>query len=133
MRALHFLKMILMFAIALVVFGFVTKELWNWLMPSIFGLRSIRISEAIGLVLLGKILFGGIHKHGHGRPNWNRRREWKQKMKARWNEMSEEERARFRSGMRGRWNCGGFEYDNKWGAEQAVEEGAGPVAGEGVR
>jgi hypothetical protein len=117
MRALHFLKMLVMFVIAIAVFGFVTKELWNWLMPSIFGLRAIKFSEAIGLVVLGKILFGGIHKHGHGRPNWNRKREWKRRMKMRWESMSEEERAKARAGMRNCWPGRGRE-------EQPTEQAA---------
>ena len=86
-------------AVGVIVFGFVTKELWNWLVPSIFGLRAITFWQAVGLVLLGKILFGGFHKHGHGGGNWNRKREWKRRMKARWEAMTPEEREKFRAGM----------------------------------
>jgi hypothetical protein len=114
MRALKVLKVVLFVALAVTVFGWATKELWNWLMPSIFGLRPITFFEAIGLCLLGKILFGGFHKHGHGN-----HRGWKRKMKERWANMSEEERERFRSGMKARWNCGGLGQDERR-AEQSV-------------
>ncbi len=35
-----------------------TMLLWNWLMPSIFGLRQITWLEALGLMLLVHFLFG---------------------------------------------------------------------------
>jgi hypothetical protein len=96
-RLLKGLKMLLFGVVALLVFGLVTRELWNWLMPSIFGLRAITFLQALGLVLLSKILFGGFHRHGGGRRGWKR--------EERWASMSEEERERFRAGMRGRRWC----------------------------
>jgi len=38
--------------------------LWNWLMPAIFNLGVITYFQAIGLAILGRLLFGGMH-HGH--------------------------------------------------------------------
>ena len=49
--------------------------LWNWLMPLIFGLGNISYIEAIGLLILSKILFTGIGK----RPSpyyYGRRKYW---------------------------------------------------------
>jgi hypothetical protein len=40
------------------VFGTFVQLLWNWLMPSIFGLRNVTYLEAIGLLLLSRLLFG---------------------------------------------------------------------------
>ena len=40
------------------LFGNVIMWLWNWLMPSLFGLRTIGFWEGLGLLLLAKILFG---------------------------------------------------------------------------
>ena len=94
------IKVVLVVIIAFLVFGFVTMHLWNWLMPMIFGLTPITFWQAIGLVLLSKILFGGFHRHGGGG-----RANWKRKMEQRWAQMSPEERERMRAGMRGRW-CG---------------------------
>jgi hypothetical protein len=96
-RFLKGIKILLFLVAACFIFGFVTEHLWNWLMPSIFGLRWITFWQALGLVVLGKILFGGFHKHGSGG-----RREWKRRMDARWAQMSVEDREKFRAGMRGR-------------------------------
>lgn len=103
-RALHILKVLVIVAVAFVVFGFVTMELWNWLMPAVFGLKAISFGQAVGLVVLSKILLGGF------RPPWAGRRRWRRQMEERWMErwmqMSPEERERFSAGLRGRWGCG---------------------------
>ena len=102
MRGFRFwkvLKIVALVAIALAVFGFVTMHLWNWLMPAIFGLKAITFLQALGLLVLSKILFGGFHRHG-GRPGWRRH------MAERWEQMTPEEREKFRAGMRGRGMCG---------------------------
>jgi hypothetical protein len=80
-----------------IAFGFIVKSLWNVLMPPIFGWHSITFWQALGLLLLSKILFGGFHRHGGGGRN-----QWRRQMKERWEGMTPEEREKFRSGMRGR-------------------------------
>lgn len=97
---------------AIVLFGYVTMHLWNWLMPAVFGLHTITFWQAIGLMLLGKILFGGGFR---GRPGGRSR--WKNRMQERWGQMSPEERERMRAGMRGRWGCG-FGHDREPATEQ---------------
>ena len=92
------LKIVVFVTLALLGFGFVTEHLWNWLMPVIFGLKTITFLQALGLVVLSKILLGGFHKHGGGA------RGWKRHMEERWATMTPEEREKFRAGMRGR--CG---------------------------
>lgn len=54
---------IIAFAAFALVFGLVLRELWNWLMPEIFGLGTIDYWQAVGIFVLGKLLFGGC---GHG-------------------------------------------------------------------
>jgi hypothetical protein len=78
--------------------GEVVRLLWNWLMPSLFGWREITFWQALGLLALCRILFGGFGRHGSGRANFRRR------MAARWEHMTPEERERFRQGVRG--GCG---------------------------
>jgi hypothetical protein len=51
------------------VFGFIVRALWNWLMPSIFGLGEITYWQAWGLVLLSHILFKGSRDSNHGHSN----------------------------------------------------------------
>ncbi len=88
--------------VAIVLFvaigGEVVKLLWNWLLPSIFGWRQVTFWEAVGLLALCRILFGGFGAHGLTRSNVRRR------MAERWERMTPEERERFRQGLRGR--CG---------------------------
>jgi hypothetical protein len=89
------IKIALFVIIGAIVFGFIVKGLWNVLVPPIFGWHTITFWQALGLLLLSKILFGGFHRHGgrdHGR--------WKQRMKDRWEQMTPEEREKFRKGMR---------------------------------
>ena len=53
------------------VFGWLVMLLWNWLMPTIFHLGMIGYWEAFGIVILGKLIFGGIpggRGHGHRNP-----------------------------------------------------------------
>lgn len=65
--------------------GIVVQWLWNWLLPDIFGLRRVTLWEALGLLALSRILFGGFgkggshdHSGGHrrsgpaGRPWWKK-------------------------------------------------------------
>ncbi len=89
------LKIAVIVLVAAAVLGFVVKGLWNALLPPIFGWHLITFWQALGLLLLSKILFGGFHRHGGGGRN-----QWKRRMKERWEHMTPEERERFRTGMR---------------------------------
>jgi hypothetical protein len=61
----------LMFLLFITIGGFVVQLLWNWLLPDIFQLRRITVWEALGLLALCRILFGGFGKgggtHSHSR------------------------------------------------------------------
>ena len=94
------IKFALFAVLAITVFGFVVMSLWNWLMPALFGFRMINFWQAVGLLVLSKILFGGFR----GRPG--RRMHWRWRMMQRWEQMTPEERDKFREGMRG--GCGPF-------------------------
>lgn len=74
--------------------GELVKLLWNWLLPPLFGWRQITFWQALGLLALCRILFGGFGLRGHGRSGFRRR------MAERWEQMTPEERERFRQGMR---------------------------------
>ena len=47
-------------AVFALVFGWLVMVLWNWLMPAIFHLGLITYWQAFGIVVLGKLIFGGI-------------------------------------------------------------------------
>ena len=91
---------LLVFLLFLALGGEIVKQLWNWLLPSLFGWRQITFWQALGLLALCRILFGGFGLRGSGRSNFRRR--WAE----RWEHMTPEERERFRQGMRGRWGFG---------------------------
>src|SRR5690606_28180063 len=49
----------------LAVLTFVTQQLWNWLIPDLFGGPVLTFWQALGLLVLPKILLGGFAKGGH--------------------------------------------------------------------
>lgn len=87
-------------AISLFIFigGESVQLLWNWLLPPIFGWPRITFWQALGLLALCRILFGGFG--GHRGPKSNIRRRVAERMDA----MDPEERERFRQRLRER--CG---------------------------
>ena len=55
------------------LFGAVVMWLWNWLMPVVFHLGVISYWQAVGLAILGRLLFGSLHPcgpHNKGRHNF---------------------------------------------------------------
>ncbi len=85
------------FAAFIAVGGGVVMLLWNWLVPPILGWRAVTFWQAVGLLALCRILFGGIGRHGCGPRN---------RVGDRWQQMTPEEREKFRQGLRGRWGFG---------------------------
>jgi hypothetical protein len=71
-------------------------HLWNWLAPTLFGWRQIGFWQALGLLFLCRILFGGFGSHGRDRSGSRLRGN-------RWERMTPEEREKFRQDMRARW------------------------------
>ena len=94
-----FLAPLAMLAILLLIAagGEVVRQLWNWLLPSIFGLRRITFWQALGILALCRILFGGVSHRGV-------RSDVRRRIKERLGALTPEERERLRHGMRGR--CG---------------------------
>ncbi len=44
----------------LLVFSALVQLLWNWLMPEIFGLKPVTYLQALGLLVLTRLLFGRV-------------------------------------------------------------------------
>ncbi len=82
--------------------GELVMHLWNWLMPALFGWRQVTFWQAIGLLALCRILFGGF-----GLGGGSHRSNVRQRMAERWEKMTAEEREKYRQSFRGR--CGAFE------------------------
>jgi hypothetical protein len=93
-----------LFALFVALGGVVVRELWDWLLPSLFGWRAITFWEALGLLLLCRILFGGLGGRGGTSHRLRRRWEarWDERWAERWAAMTPEERERFRHGLGGR-------------------------------
>lgn len=91
-------------AMALFIFigGEIVLHLWNWLLPSLFGWRQITFWQALGILVLCRVLFGGLGMHGHGRSNFRRRMAERRG----WGPMTPEERERFRQGIREAFGAG---------------------------
>lgn len=100
-RAVKFLTIALMCALVLLLVGWVAMLLWNWLLPGLFGFKTITYWQAVGLMFLSRLLFGGFRGGPRG-GGWRRDRKLRHRMFARWERMTPEERERFRKGMYGR-------------------------------
>lgn len=93
-RPIRILKFGLLALIAFPLFGLLVMSLWNWLMPAVFALHPITFWQAIGVFFLSRLLFGGFARGCH------QGRHWRHRMMERWEQMTPEERARFREEMR---------------------------------
>ena len=104
--------------VGLIVFmtigGVVVMLLWNWLAPLMFGLATITFWQALGLLVLCRILFGGFGCGG-GRSRSRSRHAGDriadrivdrvgERLDERWADMSPEERERLRQRVRDRWH-----------------------------
>jgi Ca2+/H+ antiporter, TMEM165/GDT1 family len=86
-------------AAVLALLALAVMLLWNSLVPALFHGPPLEYWQALGLLLLSRILFGGLRGRGwHG--HW-RQRMWRE----RWENMTPEERARMREHFQRR--CGG--------------------------
>jgi uncharacterized membrane protein len=66
-------------------------HLWNWLLPSLFGWKQFTFWQALGLLILCRILFGGFGMRG-GRMQ---RSMFRRRMAERWDRMTPEEREKY--------------------------------------
>src|SRR4051812_1032718 len=53
-------------AVFVFIGGEVVKSLWNWLAPPLFGLPLLTFWQALALLAICRILFGGFGFHGGG-------------------------------------------------------------------
>src|SRR5205814_9009145 len=83
---LHGLKFAVVALVAIGVAGAVVIALWNWLARALFGGHFIHFWQALGLLVLSRVLFGGW-RGGRGRP-------WRARRAQRWDGMSGDGRGR---------------------------------------
>lgn len=97
-KILFFLLVFIGFALLL---GAIVMLLWNAILPDLVGVKPLGIWQAIGLLLLSRILFGGFRFGGpFGAKRSAKRKYWKEK----WMNMNDAEKEE----MRKKWKerCG---------------------------
>ncbi len=136
-RGLRFLGFALLFV---GLTGFVVMSLWNALLPPILGVPVISFWQALGLLVLSRILFGGprgfgfgwrggygprrfgrrgFGGHQFGHREFGSRQAWKQKMAERWQQMTPEQREQMKQDWRAK--CGSWGR-SRWGAQPEQPE-----------
>ena len=78
----------LILAITLLMGG-VVMFLWNMILPEVANVKPLNYWQAVGLLVLFKILFGGLGKRHHRK----HRKHWKEK----WMNMDDQERMEFKN------------------------------------
>ena len=91
-------KIAMIATVAAAALGFVVTSLWNWLAPALFAGHTIGFWQALALLVLCRLLFGGLSHGG------NKGSGWRQRRREKWEAMTPEEREKFRQGWRG--GCG---------------------------
>jgi hypothetical protein len=92
--------------------GVIVQLLWNWLLPPLFGWHELGFWQALGMLALCRILFGGFGLHGSGRAGVRGRigervrERVAERMEERMASMTPEEREKLRDRMRERWGLG---------------------------
>ena len=103
-RSWRILKWIAFGLMAVAFFGFVTMTLWNWLVPPLFSGPVITLWQALGLLILTKILFWGMggksHCYHHSPEHGGH---WKHRLYDKFSTMTPEEREVFKRKMREKW------------------------------
>ncbi|MDR3227462.1 MAG: hypothetical protein LBT56_07310 [Prevotellaceae bacterium] len=93
------IKLLFFVTLALACFSAIVMLLWNAVVVSIFGLAAINFWQAVGLLILLRILFGGIGR----KPNWGMpggfgnhiHENVREKIREKWMKMSPEKRREF--------------------------------------
>jgi hypothetical protein len=88
------LKMAILLIAGIAVVGWIVMLLWNWLMPNLFiGVHQVSYCQALGILLLSKILFGSCRGRGRccGRHHHQEN-------------MTAEERDQIKSHFKSRWS-----------------------------
>jgi len=119
-RKLIWIAPLAIVAMALFVWlgGWVVMHLWNWLLPPLFGWRMLTFWQALALLVLCRVLFGNWGGRHGPRPFFRQRMEEKWWIR-RWQQMTPEEREKFRQSWGSR--CG---FD-------APASGTSPTGGQG--
>ena len=109
---------LLAFVLFIALGGELVRLLWNMLLPPLFGVAEITFWQALALLALCRILFGGLGMRGSGHHGSRRAMSSAferafHRMDASWDQMTPEERERFRQRMRDRFGAGPANAEGK--------------------
>ncbi len=93
MKGIWMVKTVFFVTVAVVAMASVVMWLWNWLIPDLFHGTTITFLQAIGLMLLCRILFRGFTGFKGGHHFYERQKEWKEK----WEKMDPDEREKMKA------------------------------------
>ncbi|WP_185731375.1 hypothetical protein [Larkinella rosea] len=102
----------LLFAVVFIMAaGWAVSSLWNWLIPVLFAGPIITFGQALGLLLLARILVGfrggwGGRRWGGGWGGHPGHPYWREQLSNRWQHMTPEERKEFKQKMKEQWKGG---------------------------
>ena len=82
--------------VAIIIFSGVVMTLWNNILPAVLGVKAITFFQALGILVLSRLLFGGF-----GTRRWGNSQKWKN-LKDKWATMNDEEREEFKMEFRDR-------------------------------
>jgi len=102
-------KFVVLVALAITGFGWLVMSLWNALIPAIFQGPVITFWQAIGLLVLTRLLFAGFRPWSSYRQH---RRHWQKRWEAKMASLTPEEREKIRLAYEKR--CGRYwNWDNR--------------------
>ena len=92
------------FLVALLLFSALVMVLWNAILPDVTGVKPISFEQALGILVLSKILFGGFYRRG----GWQRgsHNQWRNKLQEKLGNMTPEEKEKFKAEWRNRYREG---------------------------
>jgi len=82
------------------IFGGVVMLLWNGILPTVLGISTITFWQAVGILVLSKILFAGFKGNRCNSDHYKERFKWREK----WMNMSPEEKEKMKTEWKNR--CG---------------------------
>ncbi|MCZ6520931.1 MAG: hypothetical protein O6848_05500 [Bacteroidetes bacterium] len=111
-------KFVLMVIAGTLIFSAIIMYLWNWLIPELFTGPTITMIQAIGLLILAKILFGGWGR-GRGPLSYSNHHRWRKRFEEKWDNMAPQEREKFRHSFRSKCRASREDQREDQGASDA--------------
>lgn len=111
------LRFLVFAAMAVAILSGAVMYLWNAILPDVLGVMEITWLQALGILALSRILFGGWGRGGRWGGGHPRHRGWKRHWMERWNEMSEEEK----EAMKRKWAQQGGPWGRGRGCQPSTE------------